>query len=188
MISSVSLDHLEQAWQTLMPARPEGQPKGKARWNDGASRDFTRDCGELATLIVQSIDSEFSVPPMGHATLRLAIVMHHAFKAAGLALAPLAATDIHAILADEEVWRARSETMPSAMLKQAEDDRIKGMPNHEILVALIGFLMDTQQARGAQPTDATLQDIGVASHLLQITLTALNLAASRAPENARPTA
>ena len=39
MISSVSLDHLEQAWQTLMPARPEGQPKGKARWNDGASRD-----------------------------------------------------------------------------------------------------------------------------------------------------
>jgi hypothetical protein len=62
------------------------------------------------------------------------------------------------------------------------------MPNHEILVALIGFLMDTQQARGAQPTDATLQDLGVASHLLQITLTALNLAASRPPENARPTA
>ncbi|HNW42751.1 MAG TPA: hypothetical protein PKN08_12680 [Opitutaceae bacterium] len=80
MISSVSLDHLEQAWQTLMPARPEGQPKGKARWNEDASRDFTRDCGELATLIVQSIDSEFSAPPMGHATLRLAIVMHRAFK------------------------------------------------------------------------------------------------------------
>jgi len=187
MAPTVTLEHLEQAWHALMPPRPAGAPKGKARWNDQAGRDFHRDCTELATLLIDAMESDFSTPPMAHATLRLAIVMHRAFHLAGAAFAPLSRRDVLALLDAEDNWRAQTATLPPPILQQAEQDRLTAIPNHALLVSLIGFLMDTQsQAKAHALDDEAFSDLSAASHLLHISLAALNLAAARAAETPTP--